>query len=73
MHADMDNLRQLPLAEKLHVVEVLWEDIASSTEEFPLPAWLRTEVQERLTEHEKDPAATLTREQLWQRVDEKRG
>ena len=73
MHADLDHLRQLPLAEKLRVVEVLWDDIAASTEDFPLPAWLRNEVEQRLAEHENEPAATLTREELWQRVDDKRG
>ena len=73
MHTDLDSLRQLPLAEKLRVVEVLWEDIAASTEDFPVAAWLRDEVERRLAEHEKAPDATLTREQLWQRVDEKRG
>ena len=73
MHADLDSLRQLPLAEKLHVVEVLWEDIATSTEDFPMPAWLRAEVEQRLAEHQSDPSATLTREELWQRVDERRG
>jgi putative addiction module component (TIGR02574 family) len=73
MSADLDSLRQLPLAEKLRVVEALWDDIAVSTEDFPLPAWLRSEIEQRLAEHEKDPAAVLTRAQLWQRVDEKRG
>jgi putative addiction module component (TIGR02574 family) len=73
MSADLDNLRQLPLAEKLHVLEVLWDDIAASNEDFPFPAWLRDEVEQRLAEHEKNPAAIITREELWQRVDEKRG
>jgi putative addiction module component (TIGR02574 family) len=73
MSADLDNLRQLPLAEKLHVVEVLWDDIATSNEDFPFPAWLRDEVAQRLAEHEKNPAAIITRKELWQRVDEKRG
>ena len=73
MSADLGNLRQLPLAEKLHVVEVLWDDIAASNEDFPIPGWLREEVEQRLAEHEKNPAAIITREELWQRVDEKRG
>ena len=73
MHADFDNLRQLPLAEKLRVVEVLWEDIAVSTEDFPLPTWIRDEVERRLADHDRDPSAALTREELWQRVDERRG
>jgi putative addiction module component (TIGR02574 family) len=73
MHADLENLRQLPLAEKLHVVEILWDEIAASTEQFPLPDWLRSEMEQRVADHEKDPTATLTRQELWQRVDEKRG
>jgi putative addiction module component (TIGR02574 family) len=69
MHSDLDSLRQLPLAEKLHVVEVLWDDIAASTEDFPVPEWLRIEVEQRVAEYEKDPTVTLTREELWQRAD----
>jgi putative addiction module component (TIGR02574 family) len=73
MYADLENLRQLPLAEKLHVVEVLWEDIAASNEVFPLPEWLRSEAAERLAQYSQDPATAINREELWQRVDEKRG
>jgi putative addiction module component (TIGR02574 family) len=73
MNVDLDSLRLLPLAEKLRVVEILWEDIASSAEVLPVQAWMRYEVQQRLVEHDKDPDTALTREQLWQRVDEKRG
>ena len=72
MHADMDSLRQLSLADKLHIVEVLWEDIATSNEEFPLPKSLHGEVADRLSDHDQDPAKALTRDQLWQRVDEQR-
>jgi putative addiction module component (TIGR02574 family) len=73
MHADIDSLRQLPLAEKLRVVEILWEDIAVSTEDFPLPTWMHDEIERRLADHDSDPSAALTREELWQRVDERRG
>jgi putative addiction module component (TIGR02574 family) len=73
MQADLETLRQLPLAEKLRVVEFLWDDIATSTEQFPLPAWLRTEVEQRLADYENDPSATLTREELWQQVNDRRG
>ena len=73
MTTDLDSLRMLPLAEKLRVVEALWEDIASSTEPLPLPAWMRDEVQQRLAEYENDQTTALTREELWQHVDEKRG
>jgi putative addiction module component (TIGR02574 family) len=63
----------LPLAEKLRVVEALWEDIAASTEAYPLPSWMRDEVEQRLNAYDQDPATAITREELWQRVSEKRG
>jgi putative addiction module component (TIGR02574 family) len=54
-------------------VKVLWEDIAASPEEFPLPDWLRTEVERRLAEYQSGPSATLTRGALWQQVNDRRG
>jgi putative addiction module component (TIGR02574 family) len=73
MSADLDSLRLLPLAEKLRVVEALWEDIASSTESLPLPGWMRDEVVQRLSDFDQDPTSAITRGELWKRVDEKRG
>lgn len=73
MLADFDNLRQLPLVEKLRVVEALWDDIANSDEEFPMPPWLRGEVEDRIAELGRDPSAVITREEVWRRVDEQRG
>ena len=73
MQADIDSLRQLPLAEKIRVVEALWEDIAVSTEDFPLPQWMRDEVEQRLTQHDSDPSAALTSEEVWRRVGQRRG
>ena len=73
MLADFDSLRQLPIAEKLLVVEALWDDIAASSEEFPLPPWLRAEVEQRVAELDGNPRATVDRQDLWQRVDKARG
>jgi putative addiction module component (TIGR02574 family) len=73
MSADLESLRQLSLAEKLHVVEVLWEDIATSSEDFPVPEWMRSEVEKRLAEHAENPDAAITRDELWKRVEQKRG
>lgn len=68
MHADLDHLRLLPLAEKLRVVEILWDDIATSNEDFPLPEWLHKETEQRLAEHDQNPTSVLTRDEVWQRV-----
>jgi hypothetical protein len=43
MHPEVEHLRKLPIAEKLRVVEELWDDIGQSDESFPLPQWHRVE------------------------------
>jgi len=68
MSPDVNDLRQLPISEKLRLVEDLWDDIAASGERFPLPNWHREEVERRAAELEADPSITLSREELWRRV-----
>ncbi len=68
MHREVEHLRQLPIAERLRVVEELWDDIAASVERFPLPDWHREEAQRRAAELETDPSIALDREELWRRV-----
>ena len=71
MHPEIEHLRGLPVAEKLRVVEELWDDIGESKEPFPLPAWHRAEAERRGAELEQDPSIALTREELWRRVDKR--
>ena len=73
MHPDVEHLRQLPITEKLRVVEELWDDIAASGERFPLPEWHRQEAERRAAELEEDSSIALTREELWRRVQESDG
>lgn len=73
MHAEFEHLRQLPIAEKLQLVEALWDDIFSSDEPFPLHVWELEEAQRRAAELDADPSIGLTEEELWKRVDELRG
>ena len=47
MHPEVEHLRKLPIAERLRVVEELWDDIGRSGESFPLPAWHRAEADRR--------------------------
>lgn len=73
MHPDFEKLRQLPISERLRVVEELWDDIASSGEPFPLPQWHREEAERRAAELDADPSIAVTRAEVWQRVDESDG
>jgi putative addiction module component (TIGR02574 family) len=73
MHPEIEHLRKLPVAEKLRVVEELWDDIGQSGERFPLPQWHRVEAERRAAELEADPSIALSREELWRRVDTRNG
>jgi putative addiction module component (TIGR02574 family) len=73
MLADYESLRQLPVAEKLQVIGMLWHDIETSGEELPIPDDVLQEVERRVTEFQKNPTETYPREELWKRVDARRG
>ena len=73
MHPEAENLRKLPIAEKLRVVEELWDDIGRSDEPFPLPRWHREEADRRTGELDSDPSMALSRDELWSRVDNRDG
>lgn len=73
MHPEVEHLRHLPIAEKLQLVEDLWDEIGQSGESFPLPEWHRVEADRRAAELDADPTLALTREELWRRVDSRNG
>ncbi len=73
MHPEVEHLRKLPMAEKLRVVEELWDEIGQSDEPFPLPQWHRVEADRRAAELDADPTLALSREELWRRVDTRNG
>ena len=56
---DFEALRRLSVAERLQLVEDLWDSIAqdSPDEALPLTPELAAELDRRLAEHERDPAA----------------
>ena len=58
MAIDTDELRALPAAEKLRLVEWLWDDLCDSTEPIPLPEWVGREAARRLEEM-RDPDLEL--------------
>jgi putative addiction module component (TIGR02574 family) len=71
--AEYENLRQLSIAEKLEVIGMLWHDIETSNEELPIPNEVLQEVERRVVEFQKYPTETFPREELWKRVDARRG
>lgn len=73
MQTELDQLRKLPVADKLRIVEQLWDDIGESEEPLLVRDWHKEEAQRRAMELEAQPNSALTREELWKLVDEPNG
>ena len=71
MPIELEELRKLPMADKLRIVEELWDDIASSGESIPVNAVLVEEAQRRAEELDRNPEIELSREELWKRVNQR--
>ena len=59
MAIDTDELRALPPAEKLRLVELLWDDLGDATAPIPLPDWVDREAARRRDEM-RDPTFGLS-------------
>lgn len=66
----IDELRKLPVAERLQLVEELWDSIAedSPDEAFPITAELAEELDRRLAEYEADPGDSLPWDVVRERI-----
>lgn len=70
---DHDQLRALPIGDKLDLVEWLWDEIGASDETLTLSNWVKTEAARRLDEMKANPGSGLAAEEVWRRVDTSRG
>jgi putative addiction module component (TIGR02574 family) len=68
MTVELEELRKLSVADKLRLVEQLWDDIGASAEPFPLQPWHMREADRRAAELKAQPEIALTREEVWKRV-----
>lgn len=73
MNIELEHLRKLSVADKLHIVEELWDDISSSDEPLVLQDWHKDEARRRAAELEAHPEIAISRAELWRRVDESDG
>ena len=63
-----DAVRELPFAEKLQLVESLWDDLARSPERIPLSDALRAELDSRYEDYLANPREGLAWEEVKRRV-----
>ncbi len=58
---------ELPIAERIRLVELIWDSIAAVPEAVPISDELKAELDRRFAEFEADPEA----ESLWEDVRER--
>lgn len=59
---------ELPVAERVRLVETIWDSISAAPESLPLTQWQREELDRRLAEYESDPASGRTLEEVFARI-----
>jgi putative addiction module component (TIGR02574 family) len=59
---------ELPVAERVRLVEAIWDSISAAPESLPLTEWQREELDRRLVEYEADPASGSTLEEVFARI-----
>ena len=72
MPINTEELRALPPAEKLRLVELLWDDLGDSTASIPLPDWVDREAARRRDEM-RDPTFGLGHDETWGRIERRNG
>ena len=73
MAVDIEELRSLSPAEKLRLIELLWDDLGESDQQIPLPEWIGTVARKRREDMLCAPSANLSRDEMWKRVENRRG
>jgi putative addiction module component (TIGR02574 family) len=56
---------ELPVTERMRLVEAIWDSISAAPESLPLTEWQREQLDRRLAEYEADPASGNTLEEVF--------
>ena len=62
---DVAEILKLPVEERLRLVELIWESIATDPAGVPLGDAHRALIDERVAEHERDPNGVVSRSELF--------
>lgn len=66
MKIPMQDILRLTVAERLELVEAIWDSIAADSSGVPLTDAQRSDLEQRISDHYRDPSATQT----WSEVRE---
>ncbi len=73
MSVDPTELLSLPPAEKLRIVELLWDDLGEASSPIPLPDWIDREGKRRLDELTENPSTGLDHDTVCARIESRNG
>lgn len=59
---------ELPVAERVLLVEAIWDSISAAPESLPLTQWQKDELDRRLAEHQSDPESGASFEEVLARI-----
>jgi putative addiction module component (TIGR02574 family) len=66
---DMDSIKQLSIAERVRLVQDIWDTLQPTAEELPLTEEQRQLIDRRLEEHRRDPDSAIPWEQVKARIE----
>ena len=66
---DMDSIKHLSVAERVRLVQDIWDTLQPTAEELPLTAEQSQLIDGRLEEHRRDPASAIPWEEVKARIE----
>jgi putative addiction module component (TIGR02574 family) len=66
---DLQEILKLSVDERIELVEAIWDSIAASPGNLPVTAAQKRELDRRLAEHQKNPGAGRTWEEIRDSLD----
>jgi putative addiction module component (TIGR02574 family) len=70
LQPELADLFELPPAERLQLVEDLWDSLIPREAELPVSDWVANELRERKKRFDANPAAGMTWEEVVRGLDE---
>jgi putative addiction module component (TIGR02574 family) len=69
--SDLTELSALPVAERLKLIEDLWDSIETDADALPLPDWHRAEIDRRLDALDAETTTGASWEEVRRRIADK--
>ncbi len=73
MNAEFAALMQLPVTQKLAIVEELWDSIAASPDSLPVPEWQKEELARRRADYLEHPESGVPWAEAKERIRRRDG